>query len=328
MTLEIRSLRDQFSITILLQMVAMTYLDREELKARMALLLGAPKRMPFLWFGPGASFAFYMLYPLWLLIGFGQMILLPHGASSPRHASVWQPLLVVAIFIASLTLVVVAGRWLRLRSSLEAHRISRGELMKSFSRLRDWANRLSSDRIALYVLPSADFESLCTRMRWGAVIPLQLLERLGRREINSIIARQLSLQSWSFYAPAFWPTLAANTAAAFFAWALHFAGLANAALFAALFLLEICAIHFALPRLLLRAERRSIDLTGYAEAYFCALGSLVRFGGSRLPKDAIDEIGRREEIGSTQIVELMAEHPTPDEPDRYPTIGSYMETGL
>jgi hypothetical protein len=76
-----------------------------------------------------------------------------------------------------------------------------------------------------------------------------------------------------------------------------------------------------------QADLRAIQLTGDAKAFFSALGGLSRFTGIPPSEPMLLKIGRATGISPERIKELLAEHEAKAE-DRYPTTGSYMDTGL
>jgi hypothetical protein len=328
MSFALTNVRDGFAFVFFLQWVLMATLDRAELKARMASLLGNATRPPLLWIGPGESRLFRVLYPPWLVVYFIHTAI-EHPATGQRPKSpMLAAFVMLAIVVSVIGILIAIGRWHSGRISLAEYSVSRGKLLSAVRRLAGKARFFLQTSTPLFVLPEENFASLCLRMRAGVIIPRRLLDELSRAEIDSIGAGQLALQSPRVYSIVFWPALAVNGAVAWAAYVLHLDGLAIIAFMLSVAAIELLALRLLIPWLILRAALYSIELAGDAEAFFSAIGYLERFGGTPLSKSMLEEIGRRNQIPRDRIAALLAGHAVPLEVDRYPTSGSYLDTGL
>jgi hypothetical protein len=328
MPLAIKSLSDAWAFIFILQLVVMLALDREELRARITLFSAESSRVPIIWGGPGVGRCFLELYWVWLVLRFADLISGHHSLSNHPKPPISQTVLGLVIFFALLGLLSTIDWMYRKKISLEAYLISRGKLMKSFKSLSGRCGDFFTASMPLYVLPADDFAKKAAYMRRGAIVPRQFLDQLSRREIDSILARQISLQSKEFYSPVFWPVLIINCLGALTAWKAPLGSLSTGLLFLSLLIAEMIAVRLAMPRMVLRAGLQSIRLTGFAEDFFSAQGHLDRFGGARLTEETLQEIGRKEEVTSDRITVLLAEHTRVEDKERYPTTGSYLDTGL
>jgi hypothetical protein len=77
----------------------------------------------------------------------------------------------------------------------------------------------------------------------------------------------------------------------------------------------------------LEADLHAAKMTGDAEVFLSAVAGLFQFRGVHIPEASVRRIARRSGIPSGRIPEMLAERIAPVE-DRYPTTGSYVETGL
>ena len=161
----------------------------------------------------------------------------------------------------------------------------------------------------VYVLPDQGFAQACAQVRSGVIVPRRLLDSLSRREIDALVTRQLCLQSKQYFYPAFWTLLVFDVAAVLVAQLLH-AGTTGCLLVAAFLLAaELGVLSVYLPRALLQADLRAIDLAGEPEVFLSALGGLSRFSGIPLPQTPLQEIARRKSLPPDRIASLLAETP-------------------
>ena len=107
----------------------------------------------------------------------------------------------------------------------------------------------------------------------------------------------------------------------------QFSPLAAILTYSSLLAAELFTFGRFVPRILLNADLCAIRLTGDPDTFFSALGGLSRFTGVPLPEQVLREIGRETSVSSARIAELTGET-IPKPGDRYPTSGSYMDTGL
>jgi hypothetical protein len=291
-------------------------------------VLGASVRIPPIVVSQGFALSFFPLY--WV------MLIAQLTNAFSRHPSKVQPagspilqgvflgalILAVAAFIAA---IITQARGLK---SLNDYGVFRGSMRIDTQSLAKKARFIFPGNMPLYVLPGEDYRTLCRHAFAGVAIPRQMLDQLSRAEATSLVARQLAFQSPHVHFPVFAFTTVCNCIAISSAWAGHYNGLATSLLFASLAVAELTALHFALPSLNLRAELYSIQLAGDAEAFFSAQGCLNRFGGAPLSDSIIQKLASKSGIAPDCIVALMRVHPTPPPEDRYPTTGSYLDTGL
>jgi hypothetical protein len=234
---------------------------------------------------------------------------------------------IVAIFGFVLLFLAAAIRFhMRLRA-LGDFQLSRGNLLVTVRKLSKNSKFLGIQDAPLFVIPNSDFAKMSARMGSGVVLPLSLLDSLTRREIDALAARQLCVQSRQFYFPIFWILLACNVAVVVVVQAVEVAPLYAFLLYLSVLVLEFLILRRKLPQMFFQADLRAIHLTGDAEAFFSGLGGLSRFMGVPADKSVLWEIGRQVSVSPDRIEMLLAEHDTKAE-DRYPTTGSYIETGL
>lgn len=327
MDFAIRNSYEASILLIYLQAIVMIAFDRAVLKVRIQPMLGDSARIPPIVLGAGFVRTFSGFY----LVVVAQMTnLFSRHQERVRHADspAWQWLLIGAFAILVLAVSVAMVAQARGLKSLKEYGVSRGKLRAGLESLARKARFLLPGSMPLYVLPELDFQTLCKRAFLGVAVPRQLLDQLSRNEIQSLLARQLAPQSPRIQFLVFAPTVVFNCCAIGAAWAGHIGSLATGLLFLSLVAVELLALHLSQPWLTLCARLYSIQLTGNAEAFFSAQGSLNRFGGAPIPNSILQRIGRREGVSPDRINALMAEHPAPPEEERYPTTGSYMDTGL
>jgi hypothetical protein len=168
---------------------------------------------------------------------------------------------------------------------------------------------------------------MCARAGSGVVLPFELLELLNRHEIDSLALRQLCAQSKKFYFTSFWILLACNVAVVSAVQWIRVAPPSSFLIFLSLLAAEFFALDRYLPHMRFQADLRAIQLTGDAESFFSALGGLSRFTGVPLQESMLQKIGRATGVSPDRIPTLLAPRETKPE-DRYPTTGSYMDTGL
>ena len=159
------------------------------------------------------------------------------------------------------------------------------------------------------------------------LVPRQLLDSMSRREIDALVARQLFRQSKQYYRPPFWTLLACDVVAVCLAEWLVVSPAMRWVAFLSLLAAQFAALAIYLPRALLQADFRAMELTGDPEAFLSALAGLSRFSGVPVGEALLQEIVRRSGVSSDRIPALLAERSAPAE-ERYPTSGSYLTTGL
>lgn len=328
MSFQFKSPSDAFIAVFLLQWIAMILLDRTALRMRIQDLAGVSARVPFVWFGPGTALTYWRLYAVYLLIHFGEDIFGHRAPSKGPGLSGGNILLLIAGMIALVVSGIALRVWHRKRISLAVYGVFRGKLNASFRSLARRARFIFNESIPLYVLPTNGFSSLCSRLRRGAIVPRLLLGELSCREIDSLLARQLALQARRLYDPFFWPLLLVNGVAASLAWAVHLGSVGTGILLLTMLAVEVFLLWVLTPAMIVRAYVYSAHLCGDAEAFFSAQGALERFGGAPMAKLRIEEIGRKIGVSQERIEELNGGHGARALQDRYPTTGSYMDTGL
>jgi hypothetical protein len=179
----------------------------------------------------------------------------------------------------------------------------------------------------VYLVMNPSFAQPYARLEMVVVLPFGLLNLLGRREIDSLVAQQLCLQSKQFYDPVFWMLFGCDVVAVTSLGLLHTGPLASGLLLLLLLAAELSLLVHYLPRMLLRADLRAIRLAGDAEAFFSATGGLSHFTGVPLREATLAEIGLVAGVSPDRVSALIAVRSSPAM-DRYPTSGSYLETGF
>ncbi|HEV2326263.1 MAG TPA: hypothetical protein VGS10_20165 [Terracidiphilus sp.] len=326
----VRQIYEGMLIVLFLHMGAMAVVDSGQYRSRLIMLTGNTSRGLLYLDGPAALRSFWIFWPLALLVSLFSDVFFP-VPPNPHLPPLPQRLGEIALFLVLLFLLMfVTAKWrARRRSVVAPFVISRGKLMNDVKALKASQRRFFSEMIPLpvFVLPDSDFARNCSRVRRSIVIPRSFLEQMSANAIKWLAAIQCCLQSDEFSDPVFWPALALDVVVAVTVLALR---LKTSAIWLALLsvlAIEAFVIALAMPRLLLRSQIKAIGLSENPAAFFSAQGSLDRFGGASLPQPILLEIGRRTGVTPEQIAALLAEQTVPPE-DRYPTTGSYLDTGL
>jgi hypothetical protein len=328
MSVAINSFTDTFAFICMTQAIAMLVLDRVSLASRMRAFLGNSYQAPLYWVGPGLARSILLVYGSWQVAYFTHAMVEIRDKRHTPSVSVWLIALLALFFLAFtgpvLELVLRRGR----RLSLAEYRVYRGTLFETARKLCRKAGIWTGGGVQLYVLPEGDFAKLCRGMRYGAVVPRRLLDELNRQEIDSLAARQFAMQSGKFYGPPFWGLFLANGLVGILTWRFHLGAVGAGLTFLVSLLAELAALRFVLPRLIQRSEILSIRVAGEAGSFFTAQRALERLGGSVMPQEHLEEIGRRVGLSPQNINDLVGARSISPVTDCYPTVGSYLETGL
>jgi hypothetical protein len=307
-------------IAFVLNAFTMFFLDRAQLTRRFT-------GDPFIWIGPGVTISYYVWFLGWIVLSILRDVVAHPGAHTHAPMSPAERIGIAALYVFALVFVASAVRFkIRLRA-LGNFQLSRGKLLAAVWKLSKNSRFLGIQDAPLFVIPDSDFAEMSSRVGSGVVLPLSLLNLLTRREIDALAARQLCVQSKRFYFPTLWILLGCNVAAVTVVQGLEVAPLYGFLLYLSPVVLEFLALSRKLPQMFFQADLRAIHLTGDAEAFFSGLGSLSRFTGVPADKSLLWEIGSKVSVPRDRIDALLAEHDSKAE-DRYPTSGSYMETGL
>jgi Zn-dependent protease with chaperone function len=181
--------------------------------------------------------------------------------------------------------------------------------------------------IPVWVVPDFDGAGTCAQLGRGIIIPLSLLDQLSRKEIDAVVARQLCLQRGSSSGNLLWTLLASDVAVVVFLGVVH-AGVAISCLaYISLVVAELLVLAHRLPRIFVQADLRAVRLTGDGESFLSALGGLKRFGGRPLAPEVLQQIANESRPIAEGVALLAGDSPALAW-DRYPTSGSYMETGF
>jgi hypothetical protein len=323
----IEQLQEGLVNVVALQFFIALFLDRAQLKYRQKNLLGKTGIDPLIWPGRATIFCFYLFYFGWFSIRVFYDLSGRFTKQTFGTSTLFWKIFLAALCVAFLLIFVAMVRFTSRVRILDEYRLSRGRFFIAVDQISKKGKFLKVFGSSLYVLPDHDFRKLCARMGGGVVIPRRLLDQLTRSEVDVLVAQQLCLQSRMFYFPALWILLACNITFVFVVQSLHVNPLTAFLLYLSLLTIELFALSRSLPRMLFQADIRAIQLTGDAEAFFSALGGLSRFTGVPPSESMLLKIGRATAVSPERIKELLAEHETKAE-DRYPTAGSYMDTGL
>jgi hypothetical protein len=318
-------------IVFLLQIASSAVLDSTQLRSRIYHLTG--RKPGLLSMGSGRTFrsTFWPFWGIWLVNSFIREFSRRPAAHAQFHWLLWQKIAVGAIYAALLLFMAVDFRSeMRLRA-LGTFRLSRGKLFQAVGILSKKSKFFGLQGAPLFVIPDANFDTLATRASRGVVLPLGLLDQLSRSEIKALVARQICVQSRKFYFPVTWILLCCDVVmAAFMAAVALWPRLGTpiiCALCAAIIAIELVAIERCSPRMLFESDLRAIRLCDNPETFFSAVGGFSRFTGAPLNEQELQKLGKAASISHQRISELLAAKDTKAE-DRFPTSGSYMDTGL
>ena len=314
-------------IVFVLHFSATIFIDRAQLQNRRQCLVGDPGSAPIYWRGPASDRSFYLLWTLWLLL---DVIGLAAPRSIVNHRvpdPPWQWFALGVWMTLVLWIVVLDFQFRRRMRFLADFQVSRGRLINAVRSLASRTGGFAQGALPLYIIPDRDFGVACGRLGRGVILPLEMLDMLSRQEVKALIARQLCRQAGDFYYPAFWILFAADVSCVFAARMLQLGTLASGAAFMLLAVAEFLLLRHYLPRMFLSADIRSIRITGDAEAFFSAVGGLSRHTGALIQEASLMEIARKSEIAPERLTALLVKRLSPAE-DRFPTSGSYLETGL
>jgi hypothetical protein len=224
-------------------------------------------------------------------------------------------------------LVIGAIRLKRRQRRAEEIELSRGVLFESIRRTGGKIGFFGLAAPRVYVLPDLSEAPLCAQFGRAVLIPRQLLDSMSRREIDALAMWQLCRQSGQYSSPPLWALLVCDVVAAcLLEWLVPSSVVRWVALLP-LLAAQFGALSIYLPRALLRAEIRAVELTGDPEVFLSAMAGLFRFSGAPVRNALLEEIERRNGISQDRILGLLAGRIAPAD-ERYPTSGSYMTTGL
>jgi hypothetical protein len=323
----IEHLQQGLIVIFMEQLFVALFLDRAQLKCRQLSLLARVGVEPIIWPGPATVLCFYLLMFGWYSVRMVYDFSGRPGGQTTESATLFWKISLAAICAGTLLIFTAMIRFASRVRTLGDYRLSRGQFLKAVNELSRRGKFLKLVTRAVYVLPDNDFGKLCARMGGGVALPRSLLDQLTRREVDALVARQLCMQSGKFYFPAFWVLLVCNVAAVCLVQKFQVAPLPAALTYVSLLIGELFTFTWYLPSILFRADLRAIDLIGDAEVFFSALGGLSRLTGVPVQESVLWRIGRKKAVSPERIRDLLAERVTNAE-DRYPTTGSYMDTGL
>lgn len=326
MQVAVEQLQEGLIIVVALQVAASLFLDRGQLKFRQKSMLGRAGIEPIIWPGPATFFCYYVLMFGWFSIRALADLTGRTDIARDSSAVFWK-IFLLALFCVATIILVAYTRFESRARVLEEFRVSRGRFLAAVDELIKKTRFFILLPKPVYVLPDNEFDKLYTRVGLGIVLPRGLLDQLSRREIDSLVARQLSEQSGSLYFPTIWILLVINVGVVLLVQGNHIVLLEAFLVYLSFLVAEFLVLNRLLPRLFFQANFRAIQLTGDPESFFSALGGLSRFTGVPLQEPMLQKIGQKAGVSPDRIKELLAEHETKAE-DRYPTSGSYMDTGL
>jgi Zn-dependent protease with chaperone function len=316
-----------FVIFAALVYVAALLVDRAVRKARLESMFGSTASAAFFPIGGIEDFSFRVVSVGWLVFKMIEDFALRPVVHLNAHWSLaWRDVYLGTFVAIPLAFVALIFFWWRGRPK-KVFQLSRGQLFETVRRMTDEIAPMGLMEVPIYVVPEPDCAKTCSRLSRGVVLPLPLLDLLNRNEIDAVIARQLVLQVKGRLGWRVWAFLASNVAVVATVSLLNL-GMAISDLLYAFFLTaEIYFLFRILPRLLMEADVRAIRLTGDPESFLSALRGLEKFGGKPLEPEVLREISSRSTESANRIMDYHSEFATLM-PDRYPTSGSYLETGF
>jgi Zn-dependent protease with chaperone function len=316
-----------FLFVIVLQLFGLIFLEYARQKFRIASILGKTDGVIGVWPRGASDLSFGIFWVMWMSASFFRDIVSVRDAHIHAPMSLSVKVAIAAMDAAMVLLLAFAiGFRLRMRG-LGNFRVSRGKLYAAVSKLSKRSKYLGLEGAPLYVIPDPDFARMCARTSSGVVLPRGLLDILTRSEIDALAARQLCGQSPRSYFRGYWILLGCNAVMVALVQWLNATPLYALLIYLSLLTTEFYALNRLLPNVFFRADLRAIQLTGNAESLFSALGGLSRLTGDPPQEHTLQKIGRETEVSPERIKELLVKHETKPE-DRYPTTGSYMDTGL
>jgi Zn-dependent protease with chaperone function len=316
-----------FWLVFSLQFAAMCYVDRAQLKSRMAGLLGSSKSLPAMWRWPTTDKTILILF-CWAFLHVVTREV-QHPANQPSAPwPLWQKVVlgtVVALLVAFIALAV--NTIVQSQRHAVTSEVSRGVLLEGIRKMYRKPGFSTWSKTHIYVLPDMSQARWCALLGGSVLIPRQLLDSMSRREIDALAAWQLCRQSARYYLRPFWALLGCDAVAVGLAdWLLPNWVARDVALLA-LLAVQIAALAVYLPRSLEQADYRAVELTRDPEAFLSAMAGMRRFRGVPVKETPLEEMAQRFGIAPERVPALVAERTAPAE-DRYPTAGSYMITGL
>ncbi|MGA2848105.1 MAG: hypothetical protein ABSE46_03840 [Terracidiphilus sp.] len=320
-------LQDGVLFVEVLQLFGIIFLDYARQKCRIASILGKSGGFVGVWPRGVSDLALAVFWFMWMPASFLRDVVFHQGAHSRAPLSLSTEVSLAAMdTVLFLFLAFAFLSKLRMRG-LGDFRVSRGKLYASVSKLSKRAKYLGFESTPLYVVPDADFARIFARIPNGVILPRGLLDMLTRSEIDALAARQLCVQSRQSYIRGFWVLLACNVTVVSAAQWIRVSPPYSFLIYLPWLAAEFIAINSCLPHLLFLADIRSIQLTGDRESFFSVLGGMSRFTGVPLQEPIIQTMGQKTGVSPDRIPALLGVHEAKPE-DRYPTSGSYMETGL
>lgn len=321
--------RAQLAIAIIftIHFAAMVFVDRAQLMSRRASLQGNACRVPIVWAGIGSSISFRVFWLVWLVLLIARDIFFDPGRHAHAPLPLWEWIVLWSLAAVFLLEMVADIRFLRRMRILKSFQISRGFLFSSVKGLSRRIGYLGIGTAPLIVTPDAEFPMACDRVGSGVLLPMGLLDQLSRKEIDALATRQLSVQSRGLYFPLFYVLLACDSVVVALLFWFNAAPVYSFLFCVSLLAAELLALNLRLPHMLFQAELRAIRVTGDVESYLSALGGLLRFTGSPIDESFVQQIARLTKFPVERAQMLLGPHETSME-ERYPTSGSYMDTGL
>jgi Zn-dependent protease with chaperone function len=312
-------LQEGLLMVFVLYVAALVFVERAQFEAPSADPSGKDKAIPVLWKIGARDLASGLLW--FLLMGLTLLKEIVLAPVAGAHAA-FEVIALLALLVA-----VGAIRSGAQPDNLRAVLLSRGALLNGITGVARKAGCFESAEPSVYVLEEMS-QALPSAPPTAAVVaPRQLLDTMSRREINALAAWQLCRQSKQCHARPLRRLLVWDAVAVCLLECLVPSPVIRCATLLPLLAVQIAALAKYLPHARLEADLRAAKLTGDAEVFLSAVAGLFRFRGVPIPEASARPIARRSGIPSGRIPEILVERIAPVE-DRYPTTGSYIETGL
>jgi Zn-dependent protease with chaperone function len=316
-----------FLIFAVLLFIAVLLLDWAIRKARLESMFGNTVKPAVFPAGGIEDSSFRLFWTAWVVFKLtDEFLLRPVVRSHAPWSPGWRTVFLAVYAAVPLVLLTLIYVWWRSRPK-NVFQLSRGLLFDTARRMTNKLAPLALMETPVYLIPNPDCARTCARFGRGVVLPLPLLDILNRKEIDALVARQLCQQTNRSSRRKLWTLLASNAAIVIAVGLFHPGVVISCLAYASFLSAELWILFRWLPCGLIEADLRAMRLTGDPGSFVSALRGLESFGGKPLEPKVLQEIARAAVVSKDRLADLR-EEPTTPATDRYPTSGSYLETGF